>query len=339
MYCIIHSEIKYCCCFCCCCCCCKSWLPIMASTVYETEISVVTKTKSVSKKTRLQFWHQKIQYRDARRVGSSLEKSSIFQAFFSIIGDSQFNNANTSRRNFLKKKKPQQERSDSSNNVYAVADKESRCQTLRTRWACWHWLDPPTRKQPDFLSVCSLESEVVKPAGFKRHMFVSRETRIGEKYLQMGKECGAVLATKNNQGGLGDKESNGKMFERPRSKRCRVRLIQKYLSHLNPDCSALLQKPWSPCKSFNPARNAVWYCWTLLGHNTLDNMPRSMTTRVGRIPNFLTNNTIRATTVTVVSAANITIRHITAINGHQSEASFQIARVTVKFEQFKTMWI
>ena len=126
---------------------------------------------------------------------------------------------------------------------------------------------------------------------------------------------------KNYQCGLDDKEdeSNGKIFERPRSKRCPVKFIEKYLSQLNPDYSSLVQKLRSPCKSFNPAKDAVWYCSTPLSHNTLDNMPRFMTTRTGRNP----RNSTRAATITVLSVANIEIRHIKAITGHQSKASIQ----------------
>ena len=104
------------------------------------------------------------------------------------------------------------------------------------------------------------------------------------------------MATKNHQGGLDSKggKSNSKIFKRPGAKRCPVKLIEKYLSHLNPECSSLFQKPRSPCKSFNPARDAVWYCLTPLGHNTLDNMLCFMTTRAGIIPH-LTNYSIRAT--------------------------------------------
>ena len=60
-------------------------------------------------------------------------------------------------------------------------------------------------------------------------MLVSRETPSGEMYLEMSTERGAVLATKNHQGGLDDKEdeSNGKMFERPCWKRCPVKLMEK----------------------------------------------------------------------------------------------------------------
>ena len=70
--------------------------------------------------------------------------------------------------------------------------------------------------------------------------------------------------------------------------------------------------------------------------NTLDNMLRFMTTRAGIIPH-LTNHSIRATTITVLSAANIENRHIKAITGHQSEASIQSYCDTPTFEQFKTM--
>ena len=61
-----------------------------------------------------------------------------------------------------------------------------------------------------------------------------------------------------------------------------------------------------------------------------------MTTRAGIIPH-LTNHSIRATAVTVLSAANIESRHIKAITGHKSEASIQSYCDTPTFEQFKTM--
>ena len=106
-----------------------------------------------------------------------------------------------------------------------------------------------------------------------------------------------------------DDESNGKIFERPGSKRCPVKLISKYLAHLNPQSSNLFQKPRSPCKSFNPVKDEVWYCAVPLGHNSLENMLRNMTSRAGIQP-YLTTHSIRATTVTVLSAANYESRHI-----------------------------
>ena len=172
----------------------------------------------------------------------------------------------------------------------------------------------------------------------KKHMLISRKAPNGEKYLEINKEHGAVLATKNHQGGLDDKEdeSNGKIFERPGSKRCPVKLTEKYLSHLSPKCSSLFQKPRSPCKAFNPATDLVWYCSSPLGHNTLENMVRSMTSRPGIKPH-LTNHSIRATTVTVLSGANIESWYIRAITGHQSEESIKSYCDTPTFEQFKRM--
>ena len=48
----------------------------------------------------------------------------------------------------------------------------------------------------------------------EKHMLVAREIPSGEKYLEMSRERGAVLATKNQQAGLEDQEdkSNGKIF-------------------------------------------------------------------------------------------------------------------------------
>ena len=70
-----------------------------------------------------------------------------------------------------------------------------------------------------------------------------KRTPAGEEYYEVSNERGAVLATKNHQGGLDDQddESNGKIFERPGFKRCPVKLISKYLRHLNPESNNLFK--------------------------------------------------------------------------------------------------
>ena len=117
-------------------------------------------------------------------------------------------------------------------------------------------------------------------------MLPLRETPAGEEYYEVSNERGAVLATKNHQGGLDDPddESNGKIFERSGSKWFPVKLISKYLSHLNTESSNLFQRPASPCKSFNPAKDEEWFCSVPLGHNSLENMLRAMTSRAGIQP-------------------------------------------------------
>ena len=67
-------------------------------------------------------------------------------------------------------------------------------------------------------------------------------------------------------------------------------------------------------------------------------MVRSMTSRAG-IKLHLTNHSIRATTVTVLSAANIESRYIRAITGHQSEESIKSYFDTPTFEQFKRLTV
>ena len=90
----------------------------------------------------------------------------------------------------------------------------------------------------------------------KKTMLALRKTPVGAEYFEVSNERGAVLATKNRQGGLDDQddESNGKIFERPGSKCCPVKLISKCLRHLDPKSSTLFQGPRSPCKTFNPAK-------------------------------------------------------------------------------------
>jgi len=61
-----------------------------------------------------------------------------------------------------------------------------------------------------------------------------------------------------------------------------------------------------------------------------------MTSGAGMQP-YLTNHSIRATTVTVLSAANYESRHIKAITGHQSEASIESYSNTPTFHHFHAM--
>ena len=78
----------------------------------------------------------------------------------------------------------------------------------------------------------------------KKTMLALKKTPDGEEYYEVSNERGTVLATKNHQVGFDDPddESNGKIFERPGSKRCPVKLISKYLSNLNPESSNLFQR-------------------------------------------------------------------------------------------------
>ena len=80
----------------------------------------------------------------------------------------------------------------------------------------------------------------------------------------------------------------------------------------------------------------TWFCCSPLGHNTIENMLRRMTTRAGIVPH-LTNHCLRATTITVLSAADVQDRHITKVTGHKSVESIRSYSDRPTFEQFRSM--
>ena len=97
-------------------------------------------------------------------LGSSLEKSSIFQAIFYYWRQSIYNKANTSLNNFLKTL------SKSGQIAPTVHKQPLRTKKVVTKkvslLTLTHSNHTNCSKQPGFLSVCSLENEVVKTSSF-----------------------------------------------------------------------------------------------------------------------------------------------------------------------------
>ena len=259
-------------------------------------------------------------------------KSPPLNKPFSIIGDPRFTEANKTLSNYLKTL-------SKSGDIAPTAHKQVLTKEIVEKLyeegelAEFDTLSPGKLQQTAwfFISLFLGKRGRENQHTMKKTMLALRKSPAGEEYYELSNERGAVLATKNHQGGLEDKddESNGKIFQRSGSKRCPVKLIANYLAHLNLESSNLFQKPRSPCKSFNPAKDEVWFCSVPLGHNSLENMLRNMTSRAGIKPH-LTNHSIRATTVTILSAANYESRHIKAITGHQSEASIESYSATLQ---------
>ena len=127
------------------------------------------------------------------------------------------------------------------------------------------------------------------------------QTPQGRRYFELRREFpGAVLSTKNHQGGINDNtdEADGKMFEVRGSPRCPVETMQNFLSHLNPALDCLFQRPRDISPSFKPEDERVWYCNSPVGETTLSNMMKQMSIAAGIVPR-LTNHCVRATSVTV----------------------------------------
>ena len=174
----------------------------------------------------------------------------------------------------------------------------------------------------------------------KKSMLRLNKTAGGEEFFELNKsEPGAVMSSKNHTEGLDGSEdhSDGKIFPLANSRRCPVEVLKVYLSHLNPKSEALFQRPKDLSSTkFNPETEKIWYEERKLGHNTLENMLRKMTERAGIIP-YLTNHSLRATNVTVLSAKNIETRKIKAITGHKSDASIESYCERPTLDQFKQM--
>ena len=69
---------------------------------------------------------------------------------------------------------------------------------------------------------------------------------------------------------------------------------------------------------------------------TLENMLKIMTIRAEIFP-YLTNHSLRATTVTVLSSNNIEKRKIKAVTGHRSDTSVESYSERPTLDQFKDM--
>ncbi|CAB4024491.1 E3 ubiquitin- ligase UPL2-like [Paramuricea clavata] len=100
-------------------------------------------------------------------------------------------------------------------------------------------------------------------SSLKKSMLCLVKTADGQEYFELNRsEPGAVLTSKNHTGGLDGSEdhSDGKIFSQRGSKRCPVEILKTYLNHLNPNISALFQRPKSESSAkFNPKVHEVWY--------------------------------------------------------------------------------
>lgn len=160
-------------------------------------------------------------------------------------------------------------------------------------------------------------------ATMKKSVLRLVQTASGEEYFELNKaEPGTVLTSKNHTGGLHGTEdhSDGKIFTLANSLKCPVKTIKAFLSHLNPESEALFQRPKEVSTKFHPTEDVVWYEVRKLGHNTLENMLKSMTQRADISPHL-----------------NVETRQIKALTGHRSDNSIESYCQRPTLDQFKQM--
>jgi hypothetical protein len=95
---------------------------------------------------------------------------------------------------------------------------------------------------------------------------------------------------------------------------CPVKTFVHYKKKLNPICVFLFQRP-----SKQPKVD-VWYDNMPLGRNQLGIIMSEISQEFA-LSQVYTNHSLRATTVHVLDAANIAVRHIMSVTGHKSESS------------------
>ena len=259
---------------------------------------------------------------------------------FSIISDSQFTEANKALNSFLKTLSKSGQicstvhkptlTTEAVSKLYEAGELvDARC------------LDPQKLQQTAWFFITlyfGRRGRENQRQLTKSSLKLSKTPNSGLEYFELNRETpGGVFSTKNHQGGLDgtDDPSDGKMFEGKGLANCPVAVVKAYLSHLNPKCEALFQKPLTGAK-FKPSSDVIWYSTLPLGHNTIDSMMKNMCLRAGIDPPF-TNHCVRSTTVNILSSKDMKNRHIRAVTGHKSDASLESYNDRPTFEQFKNM--
>ena len=92
--------------------------------------------------------------------------------------------------------------------------------------------------------------------------------------------------------------------------------LKLYVSKLNPSCPAFFQKP----KARFTTEDIVWYENSPLGVNKLGEM-MTIISKGANLSQVYTNDSVRASAITVLSDANVPDRHIMFVSGHSSEQS------------------
>jgi hypothetical protein len=105
------------------------------------------------------------------------------------------------------------------------------------------------------------------------------------------------------------------MFESPDDENCPVESFVKYISKLNPSCSAFLQRP-DP----NFHNKPFWYVNAPLGIHTIATIMKSISQEASTSVTY-TNHCVKATTGTVLKKAGFSNKDIMAVTGHKNVAS------------------
>ena len=102
------------------------------------------------------------------------------------------------------------------------------------------------------------------------------------------------------------------------------------------DVDFLFQRPRVVSNKFNPEADTAWLCNSPLGTSYLNSMMLTMSLKAEINPP-LTNHCVRATSVTILSDANVETRHIKCVTGHKFDTSIESYSTKPSFQQKEKM--
>ena len=113
-----------------------------------------------------------------------------------------------------------------------------------------------------------------------------------------------------------DTTGEGRIYETDTN--CPVKCFENYLSHLNPMCQALWQRPRPSVKS----GDTVWFANVPLGEKYLGSMMARMSIKYGLSQKY-TNHCLRVTYLQVLNDNDVDTRHTIRVSGHKQTDSLQ----------------
>lgn len=149
----------------------------------------------------------------------------------------------------------------------------------------------------------------------KKNTFAVEVDATGKKYIYQ--RTGEADKNHNVNDNSFDTIGEGRIYETNTSK-CPVKSFEKYLSHLNPACDSLWQRP----RDAKYVITNVWYCNIPVGEKMLGNMMPNMCKKYSLSKRY-TNHCLRVTSLQLLEDQNIEGRHIIRISGHKNVESIK----------------
>ena len=127
--------------------------------------------------------------------------------------------------------------------------------------------------------------------------------------------------TKNHRGSDLTKFSEGVIVETG-GEDCPILLIESYLSHLNPHCPFLWQRPLCSYRY----EDDIWFTRSKCGHNTMVSMMKNIS-KFLNMSRIYTNHSVRATSITLLGQS-FQDNDIRAVSGHKTLVALGVYKRT-----------